>query len=106
MKGKRFPWLDLYCTGFTNDVRWFLYCAKSDSVPEHGEEWGYELLTNGPTRSENGFLGHDHALFNMAYYIYDQNPDTEVFYLPCVVQILEVVTEDFKSATKKGELLT
>jgi hypothetical protein len=70
MKGKRFPWLDLYCTGYTNDVRWFLYCEKSDSVPEHGEEWGYELLTNGPTVRQNGLIGRDTAILRMAHDIH------------------------------------
>ena len=70
MKGQRFPWLDLYSTGFTQGVRWFLYHAQSDSVPQHGQEWGYEVLTNGPTTTQNGLYGRYTAILRMAHDIH------------------------------------
>ena len=91
MKGQRFPWLDLYSTGFTQGVRWFLYHAQSDSVPQHGQEWGYEVLTNGPTVAQNGFDNPVQCIVSLSYVIADNN-------VPMALKAyLEIMTEEIES---------
>ena len=76
MKGKTFPYLEPYAHYYFKkyDTPVFIFKASSDSVLAHGEEWGYEILTNGPTVKANGLGSVKELLVALLAALDEENP--------------------------------